>query len=82
MVIQIKNIKFQPLRIISNPKAYNNIVLLIAAILGELYMESFEWEVFKRTGNVSHYLMMKEREQDKQNYLEEYALEEEFDIEE
>ena len=27
-------------------------------------MSTFEWEVFKRTGNIEHYLMMKEREQE------------------
>ena len=25
-------------------------------------MDSFEWEVFKNTGDVSHYLLMKQRE--------------------
>jgi len=42
-------------------------------------MDSFEWEVFKRTGNIKHYLMMKQREQEHQTYLEEYGSEEEFD---
>jgi len=25
-------------------------------------MASLEWEVFKRTGNIEHYLLLKERE--------------------
>ena len=42
-------------------------------------MASFEWEVFKRTGNIQHYLMMKQREQEYHAYLEEFGSEEEFD---
>ena len=33
-------------------------------------MDSLEWEVFKRTGNIKHYLMMKQREQEPHTYLE------------
>jgi len=25
-------------------------------------MDSFEWEIFKRTGKIEHYLMMKQHE--------------------
>ena len=42
-------------------------------------MDSFEWEVFKRTGNIGHYLMMKQREHEDQSYLEEFCNEEAFD---
>ena len=42
-------------------------------------MDSLEWEIFKRTGNVEHYLMMKQREQEHQVYLEEFGMEETFD---
>ena len=35
-------------------------------------MDSFEWEMFKRTGNVEHYLMMKQREQENQVNMEEF----------
>lgn len=42
-------------------------------------MESFEWEVFKRTGNIEHYLLMKQREREQQAYLEEFGVEETFD---
>jgi len=42
-------------------------------------MDSFEWEVFKKTGSIEHYLMMKQREQEHQAYLEEFGVEEEFD---
>lgn len=38
-------------------------------------MDSFEWEVFKRTGNIKHYIMMKQREQEYNAYLEEFAIE-------
>ena len=27
-------------------------------------MDSIEWEVFKRTGNIEHYLLLKERERE------------------
>ena len=43
-------------------------------------MDSFEWEVFKRTGNIEHYLMMKRRENEHQAYLETYGKEETFEI--
>jgi hypothetical protein len=43
-------------------------------------MDSFEWEVFKRTGSIKHYLMMKQREQEHQDYLEEFSIEEEFEF--
>ena len=42
-------------------------------------MDSFEWEVFKRKGNVRHYLAMKQREQEHQTYLEEFGHEQTFD---
>ena len=42
-------------------------------------MDSFEWEVFKKTGSISHYLMMKQRENEHQAYLEEFGVEETFD---
>ena len=41
-------------------------------------MDSFEWEVFKRTGNIKHYLMMKQREQEQQSNFEAVGSEEEF----
>ena|GEM_PF-1799187 len=44
-------------------------------------MDSFEWEVFKRTGRIGHYLMMKQREQENQTYLEEFGSEEVFNDE-
>ncbi|MCL2560582.1 MAG: YqzL family protein [Turicibacter sp.] len=45
-------------------------------------MDSFEWEVFKRTGTIRNYLIMKQREYESQASLdEEFAMEEEFDIE-
>jgi len=28
-------------------------------------MDSFEWEIFKRTGHISHYLLLKEAEEKK-----------------
>jgi len=27
-------------------------------------MAELEWEIFKRTGNIEHYLLLKEREQE------------------
>jgi len=42
-------------------------------------LDSFEWEVFKRTGSIDHYLLMKQREQEHQKYLEEFGVEETFD---
>lgn len=42
-------------------------------------MDSFEWEVFKRTGSIKHYLMMKQREQEYQIYLDEFGSEVEID---
>jgi len=41
-------------------------------------MDSFEWEIFKKTGNVKHYLMMKQREREDETYLEEFASEDDF----
>ena len=43
-------------------------------------MDSFEWEVFKRTGTVDDYLQMKEREREYQNYLAEMGLDFEFEL--
>lgn len=42
-------------------------------------MDSFEWEIFKRTGSIEHYLLMKQREKESQAYLEEFGKEENFD---
>ena len=42
-------------------------------------MDSFEWEVFKRTGSIRDYLMMKQREQEHLAYLEEFGTDEEVD---
>ena len=42
-------------------------------------MDSFEWEIFKRTGDVKHYLMMKQREKEYLDYLEEFGSEVELD---
>ena len=49
------------------------------SILEARGMDSFEWEVFKRTGSIEHYLMMKQREVEHQTYLEEFGMEETFD---
>ena len=45
-------------------------------------MDSFEWEVFKRTGTIRNYLLMKKREHENQTSLEEFGMEEVFDIDE
>lgn len=42
-------------------------------------MDSFEWEIFKRTGSIEHYLLMKQREKEYQAYSEEFGEEEDFD---
>ena len=42
-------------------------------------MDSLEWEVFKRTGNVKHYLAMKQHEKEHQAHLEAFGNEEVFD---
>lgn len=52
-----------------------------ALMLEASVMDSFEWEVFKRTGRIGHYLMMKQREQENQTYLEEFGSEEVFNDE-
>jgi len=35
-------------------------------------MDDFEWEMFKRTGSIEHYLMMKQREINHQMLLDEF----------
>lgn len=36
-------------------------------------MDSLEWELFKRTGSVNHYLTMRQHEKEHQAYLEEFG---------
>jgi len=38
-------------------------------------MDSFEWEVFKRSGSVDDYLQMKQREHEYSSYLAEIGEE-------
>ena len=42
-------------------------------------MDSFEWEVFKRTGSIENYLQMKRREHEYKTYLSEIGEEPNFD---
>ena len=42
-------------------------------------MDSFEWELFKRTGNVESYLRMKQRDLEEEAYLAEFGELAEFD---
>ena len=47
-------------------------------ILEAEIMDSFEWEVFKRTGTIEDYLQMKQREREYQNYLAEMGADIDF----
>ena len=42
-------------------------------------MDSYEWEIFKRTGSIEDYLKMKQREYEYNSYLTEMGIEADFD---